>query len=179
MRTVLQLSTALLLLCLLNGCAALAVSLAGAGAGAGFSHQLGGTATRTFSEKSELVDAATQIATRKMYLEVSEVVSISNGQSIRARVSDLEISIESESLSPTLTRISVIARKNFLQVDSATAQEIVTQIESALQNIKLAEQQELARAQEEQALKQLALDKTRSLAKTKSSKSRNKRQNEI
>lgn len=124
---------------LLGGCAAVAVSLAGASAGAGLSHQINGQASRTFSEPLLKVDDAARIAARRMLLEVSEVSSTENGQVTRARVSGLDITVELETLSPNLTRVDVIARKNFLRVDGATAQEIVSQIEHALQAISLQE----------------------------------------
>jgi|GEM_PF-1009410 len=124
---------------LLNGCAALAVSLAGAGAGAGLSHQMNGTASRTFSERFDKVDTAIRIASKRMLLQVEEVASMDNGQVTRASVGGLEISLELETLSPNLTRVSVKARKDFFRVDSATAQEIVVQIERALISMNLAE----------------------------------------
>ncbi len=124
---------------LLGGCAAVAVSLAGAGAGAGISHQVNGQASRTFSAPLMRVDDAARLASRKMQLEVSEVSTIERGQVTKARVSGLEITMEMQTLSPTLTRVDVVARKNFFLVDGATAQEIVTQIERALDAIAIQE----------------------------------------
>ncbi|MEC5400068.1 DUF3568 family protein [Uliginosibacterium sp. H1] len=135
----------------LNGCAALAVSLAGAGAGAGLSHQMGGTASRTFTESFDRVDAASRVVARKMYLQVDSVDVTENIQLTRARVADLDVSMELQPLSPTLTRISVVARKNLLQVDGATAQEIVAQVDRALFAIQQEEQAALAAAAEAEA----------------------------
>lgn len=140
--------TCLLAALALNGCAALAVSLAGAGAGAGFSHQMNGTATRTFSEPLEKVDTASRVAARKMSLQVDTVASTENGQITRSRISNLDVTVELETLSPNLTRVSVVARKDLLRVDGATAQEIVVQIERALGVIQ---QAELAEAQAQRA----------------------------
>lgn len=137
--TVILLAVCLLLPGLLGGCAAVAVSLAGAGAGAGLSHQINGQASRTFSEPLTKVDDAARIAARKMLLEVSEVSSTENGQLTKARVSGLDITVELETLSPTLTRVDVIARKNIFRVDGATAQEIVSQIERALDALSIQE----------------------------------------
>lgn len=131
-------------LMLLNGCAALAVSLAGAGAGAGLAHQMNGTASRTFSEPFSKVDAAVRIASRRMYLQIDEVASIDGGQVTRARVSNLSVSVELEPLSPNLTRVNVVARKDLLRVDGATAQEIVAQIERSLSVVALADANEAA-----------------------------------
>lgn len=140
----LLLAACLLLPGLLGGCAAVAVSLAGAGAGAGITHQVNGQASRTFSAPLTRVDDAARLASRKMQLEVSEVATIERGQVTKARVSGLEITMEMQPLSPTLTRVDVVARKNFFLVDGATAQEIVTQIERALDAIALQEQAEAA-----------------------------------
>jgi len=138
-RTLLQLGCAIAALTLLNGCAALAVSLAGAGAGAGLAHQMNGTASRTFSEPFNKVDAAVRIASKRMYLQVDEVATMDGGQITKARVSNLNVSVELEPLSPNLTRVNVVARKDLLRVDAATAQEIVAQIERSLTAVELAD----------------------------------------
>lgn len=130
---------AALSLCLLSGCAAMAVSLAGAGAGAGLSHQINGQASRTFSEPLMRVDDAARLAARRMLIEVEKVSTTEQGLLTRARVADLDITVELQTLSSNLTRVDVIARKNFLLVDGATAQEIVTQIERSLQTIAMQE----------------------------------------
>jgi hypothetical protein len=124
---------------LLNGCAALAVSLAGAGAGAGLSHQMNGTATRTFAAPFDKVDNATRVASKRIFLQVDEVSTIDGGQVTKARVSDMDVTLELEVLSPNLTRVSVKARKDLFRVDAATAQEIIVQIEHALSSSELAE----------------------------------------
>lgn len=126
-------------LCLLSGCAAMAVSLVGAGAGAGISHQINGQASRTFSEPLMRVDDAVRLAARRMLLDVEKVSTTEQGQITKAHVSDLEITVELQTLSPNLTRVDVVARKSFLRVDGATAQEIVTQIERSLETIAMQE----------------------------------------
>ncbi len=133
-----RLGICVLSLCLLNGCAALAVSLAGAGAGAGISHQMNGVASRTFSEPFDKVGTAVLIASRKLLLEVDSVETIDDGQITRARVGNLDVAMELETLSPSMTRISVTAKKDFFRADAATAKEIVSQIEVALQSAELA-----------------------------------------
>lgn len=129
-------SLRLLALCLipalLNGCAALAVSLAGAGAGAGLSHQVNGTAARTFSEPIEKVDDAVRLAAKSMLLNIEDVASLDNGIVTKAKVAELNITVKLETLSPRLTRVSVTARKDILRVDGATAQEVVAQIDRAI-----------------------------------------------
>jgi len=134
---------------LLNGCASLAISLAGAGAGAGFSHQMNGAASRTFSAPFDKVDAATRLATKRMFLQVEEVASIKDGQVTKARVKNLEITLELEILSPNLTRADVTARESLFRVDAATAKEIVVQIEQALLAIEREEILAAGRAPQE------------------------------
>lgn len=133
-----RLGVCALSLCLLNGCAALAVSLAGAGAGAGLSHQMNGVASRTFSEPFDKVGTAVLIASRKLLLEVENVETIDDGQITRARVGNLNVAMELETLSASMTRVSVTAKKDFFRADAATAKEIVSQIELALQSAELA-----------------------------------------
>jgi hypothetical protein len=144
--SVTRLGIGVLALLVLNGCAALAVSLAGAGASAGLAHQMNGTASRAFSEPFSKVDAAVRIASKRMHLQVDEVASTDAGQMTKARVSTLDVSIELEPLSPNLTRVIVTARKDLFRVDGATAQEIVAQIERSLTTVDLAEAADPARA---------------------------------
>lgn len=117
---------------LLNGCAALAVSLAGAGAGAGISHQVNGTATRTFSEPLDRVDNAVLLTSKRLKIEIDSVDAVDSGQITKGKVGDLTVVIELQTLSPNLTRVNVTARKNLLVLDGATAQEIVAQMEHSL-----------------------------------------------
>lgn len=126
------LSACAAILLLLNGCAALAVSLAGAGAGAGITHQVNGTAMRTFSAPRNAVDAATTATTKRLQIDVDTVESIERGSLTRGQVGGLAISIEVETLSDALTRVTVTARRNLLRLDGATALEIVTQIDRSL-----------------------------------------------
>jgi len=122
----------LMALLLLNGCSALAVSLAGAGAGAGIEHQVNGTATRTFSESLKRVDSAVNLTTNRLKIKIDSVEPQDDGQVTKGTVGDLAITIELETLSSNLTRVNVTARKNILLLDGATAQEIVAQMERSL-----------------------------------------------
>lgn len=129
-----RLRWALLLLAGLNmsGCAALAVSLVGAGAGAGLSHQVNGVAARTFSEPLPKVMQASLVAAQRMSFEFDATDLRDAGASLTGRVAELDITVDLETLSSTVTRVSVSARKNLLMMDSATAQELVAQIERAI-----------------------------------------------
>lgn len=130
-----RIATCVAMALLLNGCAALAVSLAGAGAGAGISHQVNGTATRTFSEPLDRVDNAVLLTSKRLKIDIDSVDAVDNGQITKGKVGDLTIIIELQTLSPNLTRVNVTARKNLLVLDGATAQEIVAQMEHSLTSL--------------------------------------------
>ncbi len=171
----LVLAACLMLPGMLGGCAAVAVSLAGAGAGAGITHQVNGQASRTFSAPLSRVDDAARLASRKMQLEINQVATIDGDQVTKATVSGLDITVDMQTLSPTLTRVDVVARKNFFLVDGATAQEIVTQIERALDAIAI--QEEATAAAEASARKAAA--RSNDLAPANNRKSTAKRKSAI
>ena len=50
-----------------------------------------------------------------------------------------DVELELEQLSTTMTRVTVVARKDVFRVDAATAQEIMAQIDRALNGIQQAE----------------------------------------
>ncbi|HEX5125914.1 MAG TPA: DUF3568 family protein [Rhodocyclaceae bacterium] len=120
------------ILCCFSGCAELALSLVGAGAGAGISHQINGMASRTFNEPLPKVKKATLLALRRMTIRLDKTDEKTSGETLKAVVADLNIQVDIETLSTTMTRVSVVARKNLLQVDAATANEIIVQTERAL-----------------------------------------------
>jgi hypothetical protein len=128
----LRLSLCLIIMHSLSGCAAVALSLVGAGAGAGISHQVSGVASRTFSEPISKIKHASLLAARRMNFEYESTDATENGQLLKTRIAEMNVSIELEILSPSMTRVSVSARKNLLLLDAATAQEVVVQIERAL-----------------------------------------------
>jgi hypothetical protein len=105
----------------------------GVGAGAGVAHQMGGYASKTFTETLPRVKRATVVALNRMAIRVDSTEKSPNGgEIIKATVTDRTIEIELEALTPKTTRISAIARRNALTVDSATAVEIITQTERSL-----------------------------------------------
>ncbi|GAB2903004.1 hypothetical protein GCM10027046_35330 [Uliginosibacterium flavum] len=123
----------------LSGCAAVALSLVGAGAGAGINHQVSGVASRTFSEPLPKLKRASLMAAKRMSFVFETTDAIDNGQLMKGRVADMNIAVELEVLSNSVTRVSVSARKNLLFLDGATAQEVVAQIEKALVANELAD----------------------------------------
>ena len=63
----------------------------------------------------------------KMQIVVDSARPIEDGEEILATADELEIMIELREITPSVTRMSVIAEKDFLRRDKATAQEIVQQ----------------------------------------------------
>lgn len=131
----------------LCGCAPLALSLVGAGAGAGISHQVNGVAARTFSEPLPRVKKASLMAARRMSFQFDVTDATDSGQILKGRVADLDIDVELEVLSASVTRVNVSARKNILRLDGATAQEVIVQIERALVSSEMAAATEAKDAQ--------------------------------
>ena len=54
------------------------------------------------------------------------------GEVIKARTQDRNIEVELDALTPSITRMSAVARKDVLRVDGATAEEIIAQTAKAL-----------------------------------------------
>jgi hypothetical protein len=62
-----------------------------------------------------------------MEIEVDRARLIEDGEEILATADELEITIELREVTPSVTRMSVIAEKNILSRDKATAHEILQQ----------------------------------------------------
>lgn len=114
------------------GCDPVSLTMLGVGAGAGVAHQMGGYASKTFTETLPRVKRATVIALNRMAIKVDGTEKSKAGEVIKATAGDRKIEIELESLSPKTTRISAVARRDALTVDSATAVEIIVQTEKSL-----------------------------------------------
>ena len=132
-------STALagLLTCgLLNGCAAIGLTLFGVGAGVAtgtaVSYSLDGTAYRTFTAPLPRVRTATLTALNNMGMTVNDKLKTDQGEMIKAAGADREIEVELEAISPKTTRIRTVAKQGFFFKDRATATEIILQTEKIL-----------------------------------------------
>ncbi len=118
---------------LCTGCASIAITLAGLGAGLGGTHYLGSIGYKTFTEPLSNVKFATMVALKRMQIQVEATEKTDTGERIKAKIPGREIEIELESLTPNATRMRSLARKETgLILDSATAAEIITQTEKAL-----------------------------------------------
>jgi hypothetical protein len=127
----------------LGGCAALgitggavAVAAVGAGAGevlrAGTTYSLAGTAYQTFTLPVDGLLEATRAALTRMAFTIERDEAMSLERLIVARGISRTIEIELEPLSPAVTRLELVVKRNFLQRDRATASAIIEQIELAI-----------------------------------------------
>lgn len=124
------LSVLILLLC---GCAATALTAGGVGGGVAASHQMGGLVYRTFSEPLPRVRSAALAAFKRMAIKPGKTEKMELGERILAQAGDRNIEVELEALTPNTTRMRAVVRKDGgLVVDSATAVEIITQTEQAI-----------------------------------------------
>lgn len=115
-----------------TGCDPVSLTLLGVGTGAGVAHQMGGYASKTFTEDLPRVKRATVAALNRMAIKVDSTEKSKGGEIIKATAGDRKIEIELEALSAKTTRISAVARRDALTVDSATALEIIVQTERSL-----------------------------------------------
>jgi hypothetical protein len=85
------------------------------------------SASKTISHEFDRTKKALLIALRKMEILVDEALEIEDGEEIVARADKLEIKIQLKEITSKVTRITVVAGKNIIHRDKATAQEIVYQ----------------------------------------------------
>ncbi len=110
----------------LTGCVQL-LGILGSGATMASEYILKSHASKTISHEFDRTKKALLIALRKMEIFVDEALEIEDGEQIVAKADDLEIKIELKEITSKVTRITVVAGKNILHRDKATAQEIVYQ----------------------------------------------------
>jgi hypothetical protein len=115
-----------LLLMTFTGCIEI-LGVLGSGASMASEYILNSHASKTISHEFDRTKKALLIALRKMEIFVDEALEIEDGEQIVAKADDLEIKIELKEITSKVTRITVVAGKNILHRDKATAQEIVYQ----------------------------------------------------
>lgn len=123
-------------LSVLNGCAAVGLTLFGVGAGVAtgtsVSYTLDGIAYRTFTATLPQVETATRTALDRMGIKVEATSKTDQGKALLATGNDREIEIEFEAVSPKTTRIRTVAKQGIFFKDRATAAEIIMQTERVL-----------------------------------------------
>jgi hypothetical protein len=129
----------LLVICslsLLNGCAAVGLTLFGVGAGVAtgtsVSYTLDGIAYRTFTATLPQVETATRTALDRMGIKVEASSKTEQGKALLATGNDREIEIEFQMVSSKTTRIRTVAKQGIFFKDRATAAEIIMQTERVL-----------------------------------------------
>ena len=124
------------LLPLLNGCAAIGLTLFGVGAGVAtgtsVSYTLDGIAYRTFTAPLPQVEHATRTALNQMGIKVDATAKTEQGKAISATANDRQIEIEFEAVSSKTTRMRTVAKQGMFFKDRATAGEIIMQTEKVL-----------------------------------------------
>ena len=130
MRKTIAVSILALALPSLGGCAAVGLTALGVGMATGTGHYLGGMVYKTFTTPQANVRRATMGALGRMQIKVVQTTRKGSTELINARAGDREIEIELEALTPTTTRMLVVAKKDGgVLRDSATATEIILQTE--------------------------------------------------
>ncbi|OGP14657.1 MAG: hypothetical protein A2054_04700 [Deltaproteobacteria bacterium GWA2_55_10] len=122
-----------------HGCAApvapllpIALPAVIAGAGGGISYTVTNIAYRTMTNPVEEVERGALKAARDMSLKVIKVERNALSVEIIARTRVHKITVTLERLTPTLTRMSVNAKRGFISKDKTTAFEIIYQTEMAI-----------------------------------------------
>lgn len=131
-----------------QGCAAVGLTIFGVGAGVaagtGTSYTLDGIAYRTFPEPAARVRTATLTALRSMDVAVNADETMDGGRKIVGQAGDRTIDIELSELTTRTTRMRVTARYSWVLRDRATAGEIITQTEHALDDLPAVAQKPMA-----------------------------------
>ncbi len=118
----------------LSACVPLAVTSAGIGGSTAVSHTLNGITYRTFTAPVARVKTASLSAMGRMGMRHVGTEKTSEGEVLKAEATGRSIDILLEPLSPTATRMKVVARNGGIFYDSATATEIIAQTERLLGN---------------------------------------------
>lgn len=103
-----------------------------AGAGSGISYTFTNIAYRTMTNPAEEVERGVLKAASNMSLKVVKVERKDSSIEISAKTRVHTITVTLERLTPTLTRISVNAKKGYVFKDKTTAFEVIFQTELAI-----------------------------------------------
>src|SRR6266436_10313818 len=103
------------LLPLLNGCAAVGLTLFGVGAGTAtgtsVAYTLDGVAYRTFTAPLPQVESATRTALNRMGIKVEATAKTEQGKAIKAIGNERDIEVELEMVTAKTTRIRTVAKQ--------------------------------------------------------------------
>ncbi|HEX3179269.1 MAG TPA: DUF3568 family protein [Methylomirabilota bacterium] len=126
---------------LAGGCAALPLAVVGgsvvqAGTGAvvktGTEYTMSGAAHRTFTVPVNAVRAAVLGAFERAGVDVDRNESSDNGQRVTGHLTHRKLRVDLVPLSPSLTAMTLVVKRNAFFKDRATSSEILEQIEQVL-----------------------------------------------
>ncbi len=134
LKSFLKLSTLLFLILGLSGCAEVGIIPAAAvtGGAAGVNYTLTNNAYKTISYSLADVETALNKALKKMDIKEMKSTKEEGKVNVSAITEKLDISIDLEKITPTVTKIEVSAKKGVFFKDKATATEIIVQTEKNL-----------------------------------------------
>jgi len=134
-KSLFKLSTLLCLFLVLSGCAmmGLAIPAAVSGCAVGINYTFTNIAYKTICSPDANVEAALYKVLKKMDIKEAKRKSEEGKVSITAVTGNLDIYIDLEKITPTVTSIQVNAKKGFFFKDKATASEIIVQTEKDLE----------------------------------------------
>jgi hypothetical protein len=113
---------------LLTACEPLSLTALGIGGTTAVNHKMSGTSARTFTASLGKVKIASIAALKRMGIKADSAgKKIENGEVLVGRAGSRDIEVELESLTPTTTRMRVVARDGPIFYDAATASEIISQ----------------------------------------------------
>ncbi len=131
-----KLPTLLCLILGLSGCAAIGPAVPAAavsGGAAGVNYSITNNAYKTISYPVADVETALNKALEKMDIKETKYEKGENKVSISAATDTLDIYIDLEKVTPTVTKIEVSAKKGIFFKDKSTATEIIVQTEKNLE----------------------------------------------
>ncbi len=131
-----KLSTLLCLILALSGCALMGLAVVPAtvsGGAAGVDYTFTNNAYKTISSPVADVEAAVYKALKKMDIKEMKRKAGEGKVSVTAVTTNLDIYIDLEKVTPTVTNIEVNAKKGVFFKDKATATEIIVQTEKNLE----------------------------------------------
>src|SRR5262249_42296944 len=121
---------------LLNGCAAIALTMLGVGAGVATGTSVGytldGYAYRTFTAPLPQVESATRTALNRMGKKRGATAKTEKGKATAKTENEREIEFKLEVVISNTPQIRAVAKKAFFLKDRATATEIILQTEKVL-----------------------------------------------
>jgi len=134
-----KLSIAFFLMVGFSGCAEVGLTVptaAVSGGAAGVNYSFTNNAYKTMSYSVNDVEVALGKALKKMDIQETKFKKKEDKISISAVTANLDISIDLEKITPTVTKIEVSAKKGLFLKDKSTATEIIVQTEKNLDEKK-------------------------------------------